>query len=678
MRAGWVLAFGTMLLVGCDDAGGADPGADADASGLELPPGLDAADETDEGGGPGDPPGLGIDYAALPAGDAPRFEPGGEGWTAVPWPNDRHRGADGSVDLTVFPNPEALDLLDQYIAYGLEVMRGYGLNGSVYFELGGPVDPETLPAPQVTLQDPKAPVQLVNVTPGHPRRGERMPLLFRFHAGDADPYYRPNTLAMRPVFGFPLAEGATYCAIVTRGVKDAQGRHLSPAAGFPAAIDTEAALAPLADWLADGSRLTAEDVAVATCFTTDRPTDELRRVRAFLDTQPLPHVTDVVYKGKANTFHEFHGHYVAPNFQFGVKPYAEQGGDLRFDAAGDPIVAEQEPIRFLLMIPSAYKMPETGWPTLLYAHGTGGDFESCRGDVDSLTVEAFAVICIDQPLHGERFWKDGLPTAADENEIVLYSFNFLNPRSGRTGFRQAAIDTMSLSRMIAGGALDLAAAETGKYAKDVVFDADNVHFFGHSHGGLSGAIALGVEPRLRSAVLSGAAGVLIETILRRKDPVDIAVLAQALLAVPEESFDSFHPVLTLIQTLVDATDPINYAPYWLDPATGGTPKHVFVTEGTEDHASPAVGTEAMAAAARIPLVEPVASPSIAHLLRGLAEYDLPVSLNATNGTGARLTAGLRQFPGGDHWIGLTDPTARKLWTSFFRAIRMGQAPVIGE
>src|SRR5690606_21833587 len=100
-----------------------------------------------------------------------------------------------------------------------------------------------------------------------------------------------------------------------------------------------------------------------------------------LDAQPLPALTDVAYKGKADTFHEFHGHYVAPNFQAGTKPYADQGGDLRFDAEGAPVVAEQESIRFLLMVPSAFTMPKAGWPTLLYAHGTGGDFQSCRGDV---------------------------------------------------------------------------------------------------------------------------------------------------------------------------------------------------------------------------------------------------------------------------------------------------------
>ena len=39
----------------------------------------------------------------------------------------------------------------------------------------------------------------------------------------------PRTLAMRPISGFPLAEGETYCAILTRGVRDAEGRYLSVA-----------------------------------------------------------------------------------------------------------------------------------------------------------------------------------------------------------------------------------------------------------------------------------------------------------------------------------------------------------------------------------------------------------------------------------------------------------------
>ena len=78
----------------------------------------------------------------------------------------------------------------------------------------------------------------------------------------------------------------------------------------------------------------AEDIAVASCFTGQRATDELRQVLKFLDTQPLPEMTSIEYLGPAAFHHEFRGHYTAPNFQAGSKPY-ETDGDLRFKLQRD-------------------------------------------------------------------------------------------------------------------------------------------------------------------------------------------------------------------------------------------------------------------------------------------------------------------------------------------------------
>ena len=136
-------------------------------------------------------------------------------------------------------------------------LDGFGLNGAIYFEIQGELDQETLPRPEDTL-DPLGPVQVVNVTPGSARYGERVPLLFKWKA-KKDSYYSAPTLAIRPIYGFPLSEGETWCAVVTRGVVDADGNHLSPAPEFDAALETEPSLAPLLPWLL-GSPLLREDV----------------------------------------------------------------------------------------------------------------------------------------------------------------------------------------------------------------------------------------------------------------------------------------------------------------------------------------------------------------------------------------------------------------------------------
>ncbi|MCB9729091.1 MAG: hypothetical protein H6744_06810 [Deltaproteobacteria bacterium] len=674
-RAALLISVGLWLAAGCD--GGQDVGGDADAS-----PGpdaaLDAAASPDAGpdvlpdAAPDtapdtSAPGLGLDYASLPAGATPRWDAAGADWTAVPWPNDMFRDAQGRVDLSRFPT-DGNDLLQAYLTYGEEALDGFGLNGSIYVELSGPVDADALPEPQVTMNDPKAVVQLVDVSPDSLDYGRQVPLRFYFYDGGDDPYYRANTLAMRPVFGFPLREATTYCALVTRGVVDRAGKHLGAAPAFAAALDTEPSLAPLRAWLPQ-SRLLPEDLAVATCFTTQNATVELRRVARFITERPSPTLTAIQYDKTvdAGKYYEFSGTYVAPNFQAGTKPYEASGGDFVFDATDTPVVQLDETIRFRLLVPLA-AMPEAGWPIVLYGHGTGGSWKSCTTSVvPDLIAERVAVICIDQPLHGLR----GDP----KWNVELLSFNFLNPRAGRSGFRQAAADSFTLAHMFAERRFDMPAGTTA-VKTDVAFDIDNIHYFGHSHGGLAGALLFASDPSIQGGVLSGAGGVLIETILRRKDVLDFRALASAALNADDDAFNTFHPGLSIIQLLVDATDPINYARYWLEPPPGGRAKHVFVTTGTEDAATPSVGAGYMTAAAGVPLMEPVALPSPAHVLRGLAPVAPPVGSNVVTSTGETRTAVIRQWAGGTHFVAFDVPEAREMWRNYFKAIRYGTPPVI--
>jgi hypothetical protein len=607
-----------------------------------------------------DGPGLGIDYGATAPGAKPRFDLAAEGWMSVGWPSDRYR-ENGHVRLSNMPMGVA-GLLDDYITFGEEVLDGFGLNGTVYFGFDADLEEAVLPSPEASMR-PDAAVQMVNVSPG-PHEGTRLPLVFKFYGGNSDPIYEPRTLALRPVYGFPLEEGDTYCAIVTRAVKDAAGNYLQQPEGFTEALDREPYFALLKNHLFV-SPLAREDVATATCFTAQHATDELVRVSRYIDDAVPPEVETVFEPG---VWGEFHGIYVAPNFQSGVKPYQEDG-DIRFDERGQPVPQADESLRFMLLTPSDHAMPEAGWPIVLYAHGTGGDYESCRGDTKELVLDGLAVLCVDQPLHGPR----GPGRVLTDAELVLFSFNFVNPHAGRSAFRQAAIDTLWLSRMIEAHRFDLEANMT-KSGKPMRLDPDNIHFFGHSHGGLSGTLTLAVDPRIKSGVISGMAGVIIETILRRKDPADLAVLTATLLGIDPNDLDTFHPALNLMQMLVDATDPVNYTRLWLRPPAGVRAKHVFVTEGTEDHASPSVGTDASTAAGLVPQVLPVAKTSEAHVLRGLAPVSMPVRDNVTLPDGQTRTVGLRQWQGGEHWVAFDAPDGRAMWRHFLVSAANEESP----
>lgn len=665
LRSSLVALSALASLAACgDDKAGADavPDVAPDTATADVDdvagPDIASTDATaDDGDATPDKPGLGIDYGATAPGSKPRFDLAGTDWMAIGWPSDHWRKADGHVTLGNWPTGIAT-LIDTYVAFGEDVLDGFGLNGAVYFQVAEPIDVATWPSPAATLAA-DAPVQMIDVTPG-PHRGERMPLAFHYHGDDADPFYSPRTLALRPVNGFPLNEGDTYCALVTRAAKDADGRYLQQADGFAAALHTEPSLAPLVVWLED-SPLADKDLAIATCFTAQHATDELARVADYIDASESPEL-DAIFE--PNVWGEFQGTYTAPNFQFGPKPYDAEGtGDIRFDDDGDPIVQAEEELRFLLMTPQDHAMPADGWPVVLYAHGTGGDYQSCRGDTRELVADGIAVLCIDQPLHGPRGPAGAAGPPLDDNAVVLYSFNFANPYAGRSNFRQSAIDTLTLSKMVADGRFALDAAGT-KAGLGLRLDPHRIAFFGHSHGGLSGTLALAVDDRLNAGVISGMAGLIIETILLRKDPADLAAIAASLIGVDETQLDEFHPAMTLIQTLVDATDPVNYTRYWLHPKPGRTAKHVFVTEGTLDEASPSVGTDASTGAGAIPQALPIAKQSPAHELRGMQPVTLPIAGNIDVGHGETRTAALRQWQGGSHFTAFTHADARALWRHF--------------
>ena len=72
-----------------------------------------------------------------------------------------------------------------------------------------------------------------------------------------------------------------------------------------------------------------------------------------------------------------------------------------------------------------------------------------------------------------------------------------------------------LHRMIQEGALNSAEPR-------IALDPQRIFLFGHSQGGLTGALALPELAELPCAIMSGTGGALSLTLLERKDPINIA------------------------------------------------------------------------------------------------------------------------------------------------------------
>ena len=647
-----------------DDAAapGAEDAATADTTGA----GADSAVTPDTGPAAqewADP------YDGQPAGATASYSYDPADLFAMPFPHDARRRPEGGLDLAGFPNPNHVAVLDTYISYAGEHLDGFAANGSIYVRFEAPIDLERLPSPEDSVAD-DSPVWLVDLGDDPVTRGTRVPFEWRWHGTEPSIYEPPLLLAVRPVFGFPLAEGRTYGLIIRRDLRDGEGKLLAvPAPVHEALLAASSlgdplvdALAPLRAWCDEGA-LNPYEVAVATVFTVAHITDDLVAVRVEARKLPPPEASSVHRTATKDGYVVYEGTYVGPNWQHGEKPYEVEGGGLAFDPEGRPQIDHMEAIRFAVSVPDG-PVPPGGWPIVLFGHGTGGNYKDflASGPFSpgpTLAPRGIAVLGIDQPLHGTRW--DG-----NKKQLDFLSFNFLNLDAGRTGFRQSAADFFTLVRLVQ-ETLEIPGEETPD-GEPVRFDPARVYYFGHSHGGLAGALLVAVEPELRGAVLSGAGGGLAMTIMLRKDPYDLLSLIGSLIGAIPSELTTFHPVITLVQTLVEVTDPINYAPYHVDGALrGGTPLDLLVTEGKDDVSTPSVTTEAMAAAAVLPLLAPPVNLGLGLELKGVSVVASPVQSLLQSGTGATSAGLLAQFEGYGHFVAFYCPAAASLWASMLES-----------
>ncbi|MEZ4237663.1 MAG: hypothetical protein R3F59_16250 [Myxococcota bacterium] len=593
-----------------------------------------------------------------PTGPTPTYAPGSSGFFDTPFPSDDRRDPDGTISVDGFPNPLGVVLVDSYLERA-DLLEGFGTSSPVYVGFDGELDPAVMPTPGRS-RDPDSPLVLVDVDPRSPYRGERFPVQWE-QFEDPDSAYAPeHLLAVAPVFGWPLRPATRYALIVTTGA----ARQSAAWAARPLDPDLQDTLERI--------DLDPEDIAIATVFTTQDPVSELAGIMWSVQNevgppdldQPLEHLFD------HSTYTAWRTHYKSPVYTFGEPPYITEGGSFEFDEDGRAKIARFDDMRLAVCTPVGVEPPPEGWPVVIYQHGTGGAY---RGFCDSegayevarlLGAAGIIGLGIDQPLHGNR---PGADAASD-----LAHFNIVNPDSARTNFRQGAIDLAYLARALARKPAVFRTPEGQTFTTD----PERVMFFGHSQGGLTGALAAPfLAGDVKAAVLSGAGGVLAITVIARKDPLDFEALVRQLLGVgAEESLSPLHPALGLVQTLVEVTDPVNYAPYWFSQRgawVNHQPTPILLTSGTLDAATPYTTAVALAAAARLPIVGEPASRAEAVLMRAGAPQTLPQYDNVRAFTGAPMTSGFAQFYGGTHFVVFEQPEASALAIQFLESTAEG-------
>ena len=578
-----------------------------------------------------------------------------------PWPSNT-RMSDGHPDLSTFPNPTENPLIGSFLEEGRK-LKGFGTNSPIYIPLNGPLDTSLLPSPSQSLGDDST-VYLLNIDLKSPFRGEMVPVQWHYQE-EATNWQPEHFLSIAPVWGFPLRADTEYALILTTelvGYSDGLPELWKDTESL--ALSTERrdheALNLIETWI--HLEYDADEIADFTIFTTQDPIGEMvdmaHRIDAELSIPTLSPYVDKSFETPRYTAYD--GRLRLPLWQYGIKPYSSNGGGFAFEEDGRPIVFGWDDAKFRISVPND-PMPEDGWPVAIYSHGTGGNYATyanATGALEPAKILAdagFMGIGISQPIHAER------GTGADPE---IYSFNYLNPTSARSMFRQGALDQIYLAKLLS------SAVQTFDLGTEVITtNPDKLVYVGHSHGGEVGAIALPFMGQyIQAAVLSGAGGGLSVTLMEREQAGGINIqelLRNAIGLAENEEINPFHPAVGLVQMLAEVVDPINYARYWFQEEGYWSqgPTSILMTEGMSDQYTPPPSIEILAAGAGIPIIGEAVSVNTAQSLLGLPNPEY-AQWNSETYLGTTITTGLVQYPEDGHFAIFYNDAAGRTYRDF--------------
>jgi len=620
----------------------------------------------------------------------------------LPFPNDA-RVKGGKTDLSGHADPGDLlpgGTISRYLG-ALEETSGFSQQPTILFRFSSVINTESLYRSEGETKR----LELIDVDPDSPDRGASITFRWAYRSQPGR-YICNNWVGLTPILLNVLEPNRTYAAIASTGIKpkneeafvrdgDFEAVMADAVPADPDLARVHAAYAPLRAWLAEPDTRAASEVLVATVFTTGAPADRTARFRDAVHASEPPTTEDLTLCGgeavspcavagdtsrscpgaAAATHHELHGTYTAPVFQEGTRPYLEEGGAIRYDVDGVPVVADREPVCFAMTVPKQ-PMPEAGWPVVLYLHGTNGNFRSFvdngwAAELAEIGLPEgdpgrWAVLGIDGAMHGPRRGE------TDEPADRLF-FNITNPPAGRDNALQAGADLFTLARFAEGLAV---AADASPTSEAVRFDPERIWVVGHSQGGIAAALTIPFEPLVKGAVLSGTGGGFLASLLEKRNPVDVATAVQVVLG--EAELTRFHPVLGLIQWYMDPADPAPHARYYLrDVPEGRVPPHLFQTFGVGDTYTPPSAAGYLARAMGLHIAKPVLDDSYY-----LWEVDLPVSNNKwLEALQLRVTAVTRQYQPGDydgHFVMFQHDEAKRQTLHLLGTAARGEVPTLPE
>jgi len=522
----------------------------------------------------------------------------GGGFYSAPFPSADLQGPDGHLDLSGFPNRDAIVIFAKAIALGEADMDGAGVSSGVYFRLTGDLDPATLPDLHQSVET-TSPVFLMDVTPGSPDHLRRVPITVDYRE-DGGRFGAPRHLSILPLQGAPLRARTAYAAVVMRDLRDPQGRRLTAAPAMAnlragrapeglAGAALEAYLEGLAE--VEGAGVDLAEIAGMAVFRTADPVAQTRVVREAILTLPRPQPNAPFQLVEVfDDFCTFHTTLDMPVYQEGDPPFTALGGRWAFDAQGTPVLQAWEEANLWVTLPRLTP-PAEGMPVAVFIRtGGGGDrplvdrgvhaephgpaIEPGTGPALYFARAGYAGVSVDGP-HG------GLRNVNGSDEQFLM-FNITNPEALRDNIRQSAVELMLLAHVLETTTLDASGCPEAGSGGDVGFDLTHLALMGHSMGATIAPLVLALEPRYRAAILSGAGASWIENLMYKQSPLVVRDIAELMLNYEPGDLHRHDPALSILQWAADPADPLSYLRLVIQEPEGRDPVAVLMLQGIVD------------------------------------------------------------------------------------------------
>ncbi len=515
-----------------------------------------------------------------------------------PFPSDQRLDANDAPDMTGFPNPRNVPILNDLLSL-VPDRRGWPQMPVGYFRF---TQPMVVNGGGITYTG--GGMNLIDIDPTSPERGTKIP--FKATELAEDRYVPSNVIAIAPVPGIVLRPNTKYAFVITNEDYVQTGtKYFEPLvrpAGFDESLYPD--LWPTLDMVG----IQRDHVIVASEFTTG---DEIARIRtrseAIRDTySPTIANLQLVGGDTYDGFCRLSGEITMPQFQTGTPPFDSDG---RFVLANDiPTKQADMTIPVVITLPKR-TMPAAGWPLYQFFHGSGGvstglvdlGHSPTSADVPELgkgpgyvvALQGIAAASSAMPLNPER-----LANATD------YSYlNINNLAAFPQTFQQGVFE----QRLLLDALLALRIPDSLLAGCTGIASGGGEHFFnpdklvagGQSMGGMYTNLVGAVEGRFGALVPTGAGGYWNYMILESAIIPGARQILGTALGVDDETLTFMHPAMNMIGLAWEIAEPLGAMSRIAHRPLPGLPvRNVYEPVGKNDVYFPTIIYDAAALAYR--------------------------------------------------------------------------------